>query len=153
MGIISVLLYNLENDKGAKIVKLCTSLSIRAIHVKQEEYFMPIELLLEKRRSEDSDLADKSSASGDGSAADEALQQAENAGFEPQEDTFDEEMLVMCGFNRRLLDIFLREYKKRHIAPVSLKAVLTEHNRAWSSNVLYCELCRERTAISERLKK
>ena len=145
---VAVLLYNLENDKGKKIESFCKSISIRAVHVDKNCYDKSLEKVLEEYITTETDNSVKVCGNTEGS---DSLQTDEND--LARETDFDDEMMVMCGFDRRLLDIFLREYKKRHIAPVSLKAVLTEQNRRWSSVMLYHELCRERAAIREGMKK
>lgn len=141
MSGVTVLLYNLENDKGRKIEKFCRSIALKPVAVRKEDYNRTIESLLEAEGYKASD-DDSDTESNTGT---EVLNNGNSCN-----EVFDEEMLVMCGFNSRLLDIFLREYKKRHIEPVSLKAMLTEHNKKWSSVQLYTELCRERAAFTKR---
>lgn len=46
-----------------------------------------------------------------------------------------------------MLDVFLAAYKKAGIAPISLKAVRTEHNDKWSLYALCEELRREHAAM------
>ena len=46
------------------------------------------------------------------------------------------------------LDAFLRAFRSYRVAPVALKAVLTETNAGWDSVRLHEELCRERDALS-----
>lgn len=50
------------------------------------------------------------------------------------------EVLIFSGFAGEMLDVFLAAYKKAGIAPISLKAVRTEHNDKWSLYAL-CESC------------
>lgn len=124
---VTVLLYNLENEKRQKIEKFCRSMALNPVHVAKDDFNIPIENLLEKHEN-----------------VSDGKEESTDAEF------FSEEMMVFCGFNGKLLDIFLREYKKRHMEPVSLKAMLTEHNRKWTSAQLYGELCRERAAFTKR---
>ena len=68
-------------------------------------------------------------------------------GVEP----FSDEMMVMDGLRGAQLDQFLDQLRSMDAA-VSLKAVVTEHNIAWSSLQLHRELEREHQAMS-RMKK
>ncbi len=52
-------------------------------------------------------------------------------------DDFDEEMLVMCGFQRRDLEILLMTLRKYVSGGVALKVMITETNAAWNSCELY----------------
>ena len=65
-------------------------------------------------------------------------------GFGPAErcETFSGEMLVMETLSSPLLDAL-----RSAGAPVALKAVVTEQNRAWSSAALFLELGREHEAM------
>ena len=58
-----------------------------------------------------------------------------------------EEMLVMANFPTRLLDTFLQKYRRKKLAPIALKAVLTETNLRWDSLQLHEELKREHEAM------
>lgn len=49
-------------------------------------------------------------------------------GEDTQEDDFSDEMIVMAGFSGQMLNAFLHSFYTYHLAPVSLKAVLTEVN-------------------------
>ena len=71
------------------------------------------------------------------------------AGEAPAEG-FTAEMLLMDGLRGTLLDRFLDELRRMR-ATVPLKAVVTEHNVAWSSLQLHRELQQEHLAMS-RLK-
>ena len=55
-------------------------------------------------------------------------------------------MLVLAGFGPRQMDAFLSALRTAR-APASLKAVLTEHNAAWTGPALYAELEKERAAM------
>lgn len=65
-------------------------------------------------------------------------------GFAPSDtaERFDDEMLVMEALFSPLLD-----YMRKRGATVALKAVVTEHNRAWSGAALCRELRREHEAM------
>ncbi len=140
---VVVLLYNLNCDKGKKIESFCRSIALKPVTVSRSDYNKPIEDVLEDIKNIKGSVGEVSSAS---ETADAGLLESTTGSA----DAFTDEMLVLCGFNSKLLDIFLKEYKKRHIEPVALKAVLTEHNRRWTSEELYAELCRERAAFTQR---
>lgn len=57
------------------------------------------------------------------------------------------ELLIFSGLSDELLDIFLAEYRKSGIGPISLKAVVTPHNLNWTVRELTAELIRERAAM------
>ena len=47
------------------------------------------------------------------------------------EEGFDQEVLVMKGFTRQSMDRMLKQFQRKGVPPVALKAVLTEHNSKW----------------------
>lgn len=73
------------------------------------------------------------------------------AGFEPAEPYsgagFADEMLVMSGFSRTQLDLFLASMRRLRLPPVALKAMVTEYNAGWDSIRLHDELAREHAAM------
>ena len=119
MNTPTVLLYNLDNPRGAKIRRLCLPLGLRTVLIPREAYGLPLGELAAGARPE---------------------APYEGAGF-------DDEMLVLCDCPGRLLDLLLQSFRRNKVAPVHLKAVLTPTNRAWDSAALHAELCREREAI------
>ena len=119
MSTPTVLLYNLDNPRGAKIRKLCLPLGLRTALVPREAYGLPLGELAAGTRP---------GAPYDGPG-------------------FDDEMLVLCDCPGRLLDLLLQSFRRHKVAPVRLKAVLTPTNRGWDSTALHAELCREREAI------
>ena len=119
MNTPTVLLYNLDNPRGAKIRRLCLPLGLRTVLIPKEAYGLPLGELAAGARPE---------------------APYEGAGF-------DDEMLVLCDCPGRLLDLLLQSFRRNKVAPVRLKAVLTPTNRAWDSAALHAELCREREAI------
>lgn len=147
MSGVVVLLYNLDSDKGRKIEKFCRSIALKPVAVSRSDYNKPIEDISEdiKNIRQESNVCEVVSK-----PEDTEVSFAQSTPGSADSALFTDEMLVLCGFNGKLLDIFLREYKKRHIEPVSLKAVLTEHNRSWTSVELHAELCRERAAFTKR---
>ena len=116
-----VLLYNLNNEKGAKIRRMCLPLGLRARLVETAEYGLTLNELVEG-----------------------AVPETPWAG-----ETFADEMLLLVNCPGPLLDLFLQAFRRQKLAPVRLKAVLTPTNREWDSVALHAELCRERQAIAE----
>lgn len=116
----TLLLYHLDDRKGAKIRLLCMKLKIRAVSVKPEQYLAPIGSL--------AGMIDGSGLTYSGAE-------------------LEREMLVMAGFSQSLLDAFLQGFRKDKIPPVPLKAVITPTNLNWNSLQLYTELCREHAAM------
>ena len=121
MNTPTILLYNLDNPRGAKIRRMCLPLRLRTVLVPRESYGLPLGALAEGAVPE-------TPYSGDG---------------------FDDEMLLIVNCPGSLLDLFLQAFRRQKLAPVRLKAVLTPTNREWDSVALHAELCRERQAIAE----
>ena len=59
------------------------------------------------------------------------------------------EMMVMAFFSDELLEQWLFEIRKSGLAPVRLKAVLTEHNRLWNCGILYAALNQEAALMTK----
>ena len=121
MNIPQVLLYNLDNPKGAKIRRMCLPLKIRARLVPAEAYGLPLGALADGAEPENP-------YTGEG---------------------FSDELLLLVNFTGPLLDQFLQGFRRNKIPPVALKAVLTPTNQDWTSADLRAELARERQAIQE----
>ena len=121
MNMPLVLLYNLDNPRGAKIRRMCLPLGLRTRLVTPEEYGLPL-----------------------GELVDGGTPETPWAG-EP----FTDEMLVLVNCPGPLLDRFLQGFRRNKIPAVYLKAVLTPTNRTWDSAALHAELLRERQAIQE----
>lgn len=119
MNMPLVLLYNLDNPRGAKIRRMCLPLGLRTRLVTPEEYGLPLGELVEGGTPE-----------------------TPWAG-EP----FTDEMLVLVNCPGPLLDRFLQGFRRNKIPSVGVKAVLTPTNRTWDSAALHAELVREREAI------
>lgn len=115
-----VLLYNLQNTKGAKIKMICHKMNIGFKAVEKSEYSIKITDLLNHKETENA---------------------SENGNFS-------DEMLLLAHFNNQLLDIFLKNLKSGKV-PVALKAVLTEHNSNFTSNQLHNEISAEHKALRE----
>jgi len=62
-------------------------------------------------------------------------------GFAPtataQPEDFDEELLVMCGFNSSDIDMLIKLLRKYGVGRVALKAVITPTNAEWNGSALY----------------
>lgn len=56
---------------------------------------------------------------------------------------FQDEMLVMAGFRPGMLDAFLGGFREMGIAPIPLKAMLTETNASWTLERLHAALKEE----------
>ena len=102
-------------------------LGYKVRHVEKEEYLLPIGEVAEGRRAESVDEES-------GATADKAAMAGESAGT-----FFEEEMLVMCPENERMLDQALMRMRKEKVQ-VPLKAVLTETNQSWTSVALHDEI-------------
>lgn len=93
----TVLLYNLDSEKGRQIKTLCLTLKLRARSVAQEDFPQPLESVLGLASRKDS----------------------------PEEgEPFSDELLVMAGLSSRQMDSFLQGFRRKKIPPVDLKAVL-----------------------------
>lgn len=112
-----ILLYNLDNAKGKQISAVCSPLHIECRHVQRDEYLQLIGAL------------------------------AGMPGFPPKArilgPTFDDEMMVFCGFDNDSIYTFLSHYKQAGISPIWLKANLTPHNLQWNSIQMHDELMKE----------
>ena len=64
---------------------------------------------------------------------------------------FDEEMLVMFGFQGTLLRDFLAFFREEGLPPVALKAMITPTNVNWTSQALY-EALKEEHALMQSAK-
>lgn len=102
----TVLLYNLENDKGRQIKSLCLPLKIRARSVLPEDFSQPLEAVLG-----------------------EAARRETEAPQLP----FSQEMVVMAGLSSQQMHQFLQGFRRKKIPPVALKAVLTATNQKWDA--------------------
>lgn len=119
----TVLLYNLDGEKGSKIRVACMYHKLKLRPVQPEEYGQTLETLL-----------------GLSPATEPAAEAA----------PITDEMLVFCGVDGQQLNAFLQTLRSQKLG-VALKAVLTETNRSWSSNALHAELLEEHAAMQRRL--
>lgn len=115
-----VLLYEIPKEMVGKLRFLCMKLDISAKTVPQDHYGVPI------------------------GAMAGVLPMPQEL---PEPVSISEKMLVLCGFDDKLLDAFLQNYRMDKIPPISLKAVLTPTNASWNAAQLQGELLRERSAV------
>lgn len=62
-------------------------------------------------------------------------------------------MMVFVDVEDKRLYDFLKSMRERKIAPVELKAMVTEYNINWTSKELRDELIKENKAMKEYMKK
>lgn len=116
----TVLLYNLDSEKGRRIKSLCLTLRLRARSIGREDFGRPLNALL-------------------------GLEPAEDTAQEGQD--FPDELLVMAGLSSRQMNDLLQGFRRKKIPSVALKAVLTATNGQWNAFQLREELSREREAM------
>ena len=115
-------MYNLNTEKGRKIKMICIRMKIKIKEILPEQYLEPVGYLA-------------------------GIEGIEPTGRIFEGTGFDEEMLLMKGFDQGTLDRFLREFSRNRIERVDLKAVLTPGNVRWSSLELYEEIKKEHEAL------
>ncbi|HJC00692.1 MAG TPA: DUF3783 domain-containing protein [Candidatus Flavonifractor merdavium] len=116
-----VLLYNLNNEKGGKIRRMCLPLGLRTRLVEPAEYGLTLSQLVEGQGPETPWTGE----------------------------CFSDELLLLVNCPGPLLDRFLQGFRRNRIPPVGLKAVLTPTNSGWTSLELREELAKEREAIRQ----
>lgn len=114
----TVLLYNLNNEKGRKIRFLLVRLGMRIRVIEKEDYGKPLGVLAGMK---------------------DVTLENEDA---PVED-FNDEMMVLYRFSDKRLDALLQGMRKEGIERVDLKAVLTPTNCRWNSWQLFQEIQEE----------
>lgn len=63
--------------------------------------------------------------------------------------THNEEFMLLCGFDTKMLDKLLNFMKKKRIG-ISLKAMLTETNKSWTLSRLITEITAERNMMTKQ---
>ena len=121
----TVLLYNIDSEKGRKLRMLMLRMGMRARVVDKADYGKPVGLL--------AGLKDVTVEDPDGEVSD-----------------FSEEMMVMRGFTERRLDLFLQSMRREGIERIDYKAILTPVNSRWNSCQLYQELKKEHEQMNSR---
>ena len=119
----TVLLYNLNNEKGRKIRFLLVRLGMRIRVNEKEDYGKPLGVLAGMK---------------------DVTLENENA---PVED-FNDEMMVLYRFSDKRLDALLQGMRKEGIERVDLKAVLTPTNCRWNSWQLFQEIQEEHRTMT-----
>lgn len=114
----NLLMYNIPPEKSRKIKAIALQLGFRIRVVKPEEFGQSVGCLAGLPETQ---------VQGGGEA-------------------FSDEMLVLCGVEGLAFHGFLAQLRAKK-APVTLKAVLTEHNAAWSSSKLHKNLTQEHEAM------
>ena len=66
---------------------------------------------------------------------------------------FEDEMLVMAYFRPGMLDAFLGGFREMSIAPIPLKAMLTQTNAAWTRERLHTALKEEHEQMAALRKQ
>lgn len=121
---LAVLLYNLDNEKGKAIKKLCIKNGIKIKIVEKELYTKTIGSLAKIKGFEDKTILDDSDID------------------------ITEEMMIMKGFSSNDIDMFLKGFHKDKIQKIELKAIITPSNSDWNSYQLYKELKKERSSYT-----
>ena len=115
-------MYNLSDNKKAKLKALCRKMNIEAVTVERSEFGYKIGYLL--------GISDDDSR-GDGA-------------------DFDDEMLYIAGLFGGMLSLFIDQLRRNKII-IPLKAAQTETNAGFTSYELYRELSAERDAIARNI--
>ena len=117
----TILTFNLSDARLSKLRFLCMKLGLAVKPVPAEDCCQPISALC-----------------GLSNPADAAPAEA-----------FCEEMLVFCHMDNAAVNRFLQTAKQMRFAPVTLKAILTPTNAAWTPAQLCAELRDERAAVMQ----
>lgn len=115
----TVLLFNIDDNKGIRIKNLCRKLYFEYRDVEKAEFGQKLGCLLG----------------------------SEDGGSPTDASDFDEEMLYLADIDSGMLSIFLAQLR-RIKAPVALKAVKTDTNVGYTAYELYREISAERAAIA-----
>lgn len=118
MPVPTILLYNLNGERGRQIKLICLPLRIRARNVFPEEYGLTLSQLLNGEKP-----------------------------VSPGSAPFSDEMLLMADLAPSQMNRFLQAFRKKKLSPVALKAVLTATNAGWDSCKLHSELSLEHEAM------
>ena len=110
------LLYNFNEEKLKMIKMVCMMMQVRFKEVARAEYEQPLGALL-------------------------GISGIENHGEVYQGEEFQEEMLVLHGFDGSKLQKFLIALQRVGVGRIELKAMITENNKSWNGLALYEELC------------
>ncbi len=129
----TVLLYQLSEVQKARLTRVCLLMKIRRIIVEPNQYGKSIGQLLGKETILPS--------------------LEEYARATKGQETIDQPMLVMQGFDNANLDVFLKGLRNSAVPPIALKAIVTPANISWTSLQLYRELQKEHLAFQKQSEK
>lgn len=118
MAVETVLMYNCDDERWAKLRQIFLMLRVRIRPVEADQYGLTLEDLL--GRSEEK---------------------------APVEEEFSDPMLVFCNLPHEKLDHLLTAMGRAGLPRIALKAMLTPTNRTWTSQQLWTELRREHEAM------
>ena len=121
----NLLIYNIAGEKLRKIQTLAIRLGFRTRVVKPEEYGLPLGVLAQLPGAE-------------------TLPQGDAVPFE-------DEMLVLCNVQSKAFQSFLNGLRSQK-TPVTLKAMLTEHNVSWTSSALHDAIRQEHEAMMKNVQ-
>lgn len=110
------LIYNITGERLSRIRLIARRFKVQLRPVSPEDYGQPIGALLGR---------------------------ADRMAEAPAVPPFPDEMMVMAGFPGPLTHSFLNAFRQQGLAPVRLKAMLTETNSQWHSGRLHQELSEE----------
>lgn len=110
-----ILAYNLSPEREKEILKLASLHKLRLQIIPKEEHGQLLSALI--------GLDEKQIA--------------------PENDTFDDEMLVFCFVSGEVLNAFLSSFTRYRVERVRLKAMLTDTNQHWNGVQLHKELSAE----------
>lgn len=119
-----ILLFNYTDVRNQnKISAICSSMQIRMKKIKKAQYLSPIGAL------------------------------AGLEGFEEAKLFYDDAelkgpMMILCGFSRRDMDLFLDQMDKKGVPKITHKAMLTPANSHWNALFLYEHLNVEHKAMN-----
>lgn len=120
----TILVYNLEKEKGLRIRTLCKRKGIEIRAICPAQYLEPIGALAGIHEIEPLDLPYGGPA-------------------------FSDEMLIFSGFSNDSLSDFLKAYRQEGIPAINLKATTTPYNLVWNSVQLHEELKREHEELTK----
>jgi len=124
-----LLCYNLTEERARQIRLLAMRLKIRMQIVPREDFALKLAVVCGYEPKSDAE------PSPDCETADSAL--------------FTDEMLVLGNFPNELLSQFLFGFRQAKMAPVALKAILTETNMQWDSVTLHEQISAEHIALAK----
>ena len=116
------LLYNFNEEKLKMIKMVCMMMQVRFKEVARAEYEQPLGALL-------------------------GISGIENHGEVYQGEEFQEEMLVLHGFDGSKLQKFLIALQRVGVGRIELKAMITENNKSWKLKDVIKYKSKSKTAV------